>query len=106
MTARTGPAAATKPVELRIGRRWIALGALLVLGLLVRLWAMRWPPFPYDMNTWIAWGERLREVGPNAFYAEGYFANYTPGYMYVLWLVAVFNHAFFASAGAGTYYFL
>jgi len=107
MTGGADHAATTgRPIELRISRRWIALGGLLVLATLVRFWAMRWPPFPYDMNTWIAWGERLRDVGPNDFYAEGYFANYTPGYMYVLWLIAVVKHAFFASAGLGTYYFL
>ncbi|MGE3598422.1 MAG: hypothetical protein AB7N70_23010 [Dehalococcoidia bacterium] len=82
------------------------LGVLLVLGLAVRFWAMRWPPFPFDMTTWIAWGERLRAVGPDDFYQEGYFADYTPGYLYVVWLIAEVKHAFFASAGTGAYQIL
>lgn len=82
------------------------LSVLLVLGLAVRFWAMRWPPFPFDMTTWIAWGERLRTVGPNHFYQEGYFADYTPGYLYVVWLIAEVKHAFFASAGTGAYQIL
>lgn len=91
-------------IEVRVSRRWLTLGVLLLLGLIVRIWAARWPPFPYDMTTWIAWGERLRDVGPSNFYEEGYFANYTPGYMYLLWLVAQVKHLFFESAGVGTYY--
>jgi dolichyl-phosphate-mannose-protein mannosyltransferase len=106
MSRGTTAGAASKPIELRISRRWIVLGGLLFLGLLVRFWAMRWPPFPFDMNTWIAWSERLRAVGPGDFYQEGYFADYTPGYLYVLWLIAEVKHALFESAGTGTYHVL
>lgn len=93
-------------IELSVSRRWLTLAVLLFFGLLVRVWAARWPPFPYDMTTWIAWGERLRSIGPAGFYEEGYFANYTPGYMYVLWLVAEVKHLLFESAGTNTYYLL
>jgi Gpi18-like mannosyltransferase len=98
--------AASRPIQVEISRRWIVLGVLLVLGLAVRFWAMRWPPFPFDMTTWIAWGERLRAVGPNDFYQEGYFADYTPGYLYVVWLIAEVKHALVASAGTGAYQIL
>lgn len=105
-TSQGASAPAAKPFEIRVSRGWIVLGGLLLLGLLVRIWAMRWPPFPFDMNTWIAWSERLRDVGPGGFYEEGYFADYTPGYLYVLWLIAEVKHALFDSAGTGTYHFL
>jgi dolichyl-phosphate-mannose-protein mannosyltransferase len=103
MTAKPDRAAATRRFEFEINRRWIVLGALLFAGLLVRFWAMRWPPFPYDMNTWIAWADRLRQLGPGNFYEEGYFADYTPGYLYVLWFIAEIKAAFFGSSGTGAY---
>jgi multisubunit Na+/H+ antiporter MnhC subunit len=83
---------------------WLWL--LLVAGLLVRLWAMRWPPFPFDMVAWIGWGERVREVGPGNFYAPDVFTDYAPGYIYVMWLTATIKHALFAGADVGIYHFL
>lgn len=38
-----------------------------------------------DLGTYGAWAARLADLGPARFYAEGYFADYPPGYMYVLW---------------------
>ncbi|MGI8549394.1 MAG: hypothetical protein ACR2PL_01165 [Dehalococcoidia bacterium] len=86
--------------------RRVVLSLVLLLGLIVRLWAMHWPPFPIDMNDWIAWGERIRDVGPRRFYAPGVFADYAPGYIYVLWLTAIVKHTFFATSGADTYHAL
>src|SRR5881628_1590706 len=82
------------------------LALLLIAGFLVRVWATRWPPFPIDMNDWIAWGERMRSVGPAAFYSEGIFADYAPGYIYIFGLSAWAKHTFFESASQETYYFL
>ena len=82
------------------------LALLLIAGFLVRVWATRWPPFPIDMNDWIAWGERMRSVGPSAFYSEGIFADYAPGYIYIFGLSAWAKHTFFESASQETYYFL
>ena len=82
------------------------LALLLIAGFLVRVWATRWAPFPIDMNDWIAWGERMRSVGPAAFYSEGIFADYAPGYIYIFGLSAWAKHAFFESASQETYYFL
>lgn len=82
------------------------LGLLLVAGFIVRQWAMRWPPFPYDMDLWIYWGERVREVGPRNFYSPDVFADYAPGYIYVMWLTAAIKHAFFPAASEGVYHLL
>lgn len=38
-----------------------------------------------DMACFLAWGNALAEGGPGAFYTSGMFADYPPGYMYVLW---------------------
>lgn len=86
--------------------KYKSLGLLLIAGLLVRFWAMRWPPFLIDMNDWIAWGERVLAVGPRHFYSETVFSDYTPGYIYVMWLTAWIKQTFFAAASVETYYFL
>ena len=86
--------------------KYKSLGLLLIAGLLVRFWAMRWPPFLIDMNDWIAWGERVLAVGPRHFYSETVFSDYTPGYIYVMWLTAWIKQTFFATASVETYYFL
>jgi dolichyl-phosphate-mannose-protein mannosyltransferase len=39
-----------------------------------------------DLKIFQHWAERLAEVGPHRFYAEGW-ADYPPGYLYVLWLI-------------------
>jgi Gpi18-like mannosyltransferase len=83
-----------RAIEIRVSRDWFPLIVVILLGLLVRFWAMRWPPFPTDMQSYIAWGERMRDVGPRGFYAEGVFADYAPGYIYVFWLTSVLQHAF------------
>jgi dolichyl-phosphate-mannose-protein mannosyltransferase len=86
---------------------WAPLALLLLGGLLVRLWAMRWPPFETDMNSWIGWGERIRTVGPAGFYSDDIFADYAPGYVYVMWLTALVRHTLFAGVeGFEIYHFL
>ena len=40
-----------------------------------------------DIGAFTAWAQRLADVGPGAFYESGYFADYPPGYLYVLWLL-------------------
>lgn len=82
------------------------LALALLAGFAVRLWAMQWPPFPIDMNDWIAWGERVLAVGPSRFYSDAIFADYAPGYFYVMWLTAAIKNAVLPGAGNGAYYFL
>ena len=50
--------------------------------------------YPYDMSCFVAWGEKLAAQGPAAFYSEGYFADYPPGYLYVLGLVGLLRGVF------------
>jgi 4-amino-4-deoxy-L-arabinose transferase-like glycosyltransferase len=40
-----------------------------------------------DIGAFNAWGQRMASVGPGDFYEPGYFADYPPGYMYVLWFL-------------------
>lgn len=69
-------------------RRWLllALGAALALRLIL---AAVTEGYPYDMGCFTAWGDKLAAQGPADFYSEGYFADYPPGYLWVLGAVAL-----------------
>ena len=61
---------------------------MLGCGLALRLvLALVTEGYPYDMSCFVAWGDKLAAEGPAAFYSEGYFADYPPGYLWVLGLV-------------------
>ncbi len=72
---------------------------LLLVGLLLRLTIayvlLPASGFDSDIATYSAWAQRLFDLGPGSFYSADYFADYPPGYLYVLWLgshlVAFFN---------------
>ena len=64
--------------------------ALLVAKLVVApLWQYR-----IDIGAYSAWAMKLAVEGPARFYAPGYFADYPPGYMYVLWWIGMVAKAF------------
>ena len=63
--------------------------ASLAVGLVLRLAFVPTAGFPTDVGTFMAWGDRLRELGPGQFYSPDYFSDYPPGFLYVLWLVAM-----------------
>src|SRR5688500_19083508 len=65
----------------------LLLGVLIVVGLAMRLVVFRGAGFPSDVGTFMAWAERMAQVGPGAFYEPGYFSDYPPGFLYVLWLI-------------------
>jgi Gpi18-like mannosyltransferase len=48
--------------------------------------------FSSDIGTFTAWALTLAEHGPGAFYSTTSFADYPPGYLYVLWLVGGLGH--------------
>lgn len=62
-----------------------ALAAALPAALALRLvLAALTPGYPYDYSCFLAWGERMLTAGPGHFYAPNYFADYPPGYLWVL----------------------
>src|SRR5262245_1230246 len=63
------------------------LAALFAVALLLRLVIAPEVGFKGDLNLFQEWARRLADVGPRAFYAKGEFADYPPGYLYVLWLI-------------------
>ena len=62
--------------------------------------------YPYDMSCFVAWGDKLAAEGPAAFYSEGYFADYPPGYLWVLGLVGAIRAALHIAYESKWTYFL
>ena len=71
---------------------------ILILGLALRLIIayvlLPGSGFGSDRSTFQAWANDLAAHGPFGFYDRGFFIDYTPGYMYVLWLLGIVGKAF------------
>ena len=65
----------------------IAIAVIVIVGVALRLLVTRAQGFPSDVGTFMAWAEKLAAVGPGRFYEPGYFSDYPPGFLYVLWLL-------------------
>lgn len=79
------------------------LGGALLLRLVL---ALVTDGYPYDMSCFVAWGDKLAAEGPAAFYSEGYFADYPPGYLWVLGLVGAIRAALHITYESKWTYFL
>src|SRR5579884_3167914 len=60
---------------------------LITLAVLFRLYCISLPGFKIDLGLFEAWAARLADIGPVHFYAPGYFTDYFPGYLYILWFL-------------------
>jgi Gpi18-like mannosyltransferase len=49
--------------------------------------------FEADLNAFRYWASNLAAEGPFGFYDRPFFHDYTPGYLYVLWLVGIVGSA-------------
>jgi dolichyl-phosphate-mannose--protein O-mannosyl transferase/Gpi18-like mannosyltransferase len=78
-----------------------ALPALLVLGFVLRLLFVGNEGFKTDISTYTAWAIGLSERGFASFYSSVGFADYPPGYFYILAVVGHLWHAFFAAHDRG-----
>ncbi|GAC1348817.1 MAG: hypothetical protein NVSMB19_00820 [Vulcanimicrobiaceae bacterium] len=67
------------------------LAGLLVLGLLVRLLFINADGFKNDVSTFESWSLTLADHPLRDFFAKAGFADYPPGYFFVLWFV---GHAY------------
>lgn len=61
---------------------------IILLGLSIRLLASFLPGFKIDMDAWFSWAIRLNQVGFSNFYSDQLWTNYTPGFLYILSLLA------------------
>jgi len=82
----------------RAGERWrgfsttgIAFAGMLFLALLVRLLLIGAEGFRNDVSTFESWSLTLAEHPMREFFAKAGFADYPPGYFFVLWIV---GHAY------------
>src|SRR4051794_34029727 len=73
-----------------------AIGTLLAAGFVLRLiiaYLLPGSGFKVDLGAFEYWAHNLSDQGPLGFYNRGFFADYTPGYLYVLWLVGLVGDA-------------
>jgi len=97
MSTRLDERTAAPIISERVGS-WIGtpfgLVCLFALGLLIRLILARYSGgLRFDVSLFRQWSERLVQVGPAHFYAPGYFADYLPGYLYLLLALGKASHA-------------
>jgi Gpi18-like mannosyltransferase len=59
---------------------------MFAVALLMRVLIAPHAGFYGDLRLFRVWAQRLADVGPHKFYAPGQFADYPPGYLYVLWV--------------------
>ena len=82
-----------------------AVGAVLLvlaLGLALRLIIAQMAPgsgFSVDLSAFRFWMENLAADGLNGFYQRDFFHDYTPGYLYVLWLMGLLGDAWAGTPG-------
>ena len=56
--------------------------------------------FETDIASFTAWAQTLVAHGPGGFYASVGFADYPPGYLFVLWLLGLLGNALAGITGA------
>src|SRR5437762_12702738 len=75
----------TENQDRRDRRARLLVAGVIALGVVIRLFAVRAEGFPTDVGTFQAWAERLAQIGPGRFYEPGYFSDYPPAFLNVLW---------------------
>ncbi|MGZ6338793.1 MAG: phospholipid carrier-dependent glycosyltransferase, partial [Candidatus Limnocylindrales bacterium] len=80
-----------------LGSGLTPLVVLLALGLALRLIIayvlVPGSGFGVDLSSFRFWASDLAAHGPWGFYGRGFFVDYTPGYLYVLWLLGLVGQA-------------
>ncbi len=71
---------------------------LVVLGFIIRCVFIQSKGFETDVSTFQAWATELVEGGFRNFYANGHFADYPPGYFYILGFVGWIWEALFKTS--------
>ena len=84
---RETPAGAVRAPFFGISSTSFALLGLFTLALLVRLLFINSDGFKGDVSTFESWSLTLAEHPTREFFAKAGFADYPPGYFFVLWIV-------------------
>ncbi len=105
----TGPApgeraGSDEPFGVRLRDVALPLGVLLAIGLALRLIIayvlLPGSGFKVDVQSFDAWSAQLARNGPWGIYDRGFFLDYTPGYLYVLWALGTVA-GFLGGPGSG-----
>ena len=79
----------------RLNRQYLLTFVLLMaLGFIARIAvSLLVPGYDVDINCFTGWARRMSDVGPMEFYS-GYFCDYPPGYLLVLWVLGALENFF------------
>lgn len=77
---------------------------ILLSGFLLRLIFANFPGFHVDTDTFFAWSVRAADVGLGHFYSKEIWTNYTPGMIYVFYVLGFFKNLF--SIPTDAFYYL
>jgi len=61
-------------------------------ALLFRLVLAPWICYSGDLYTFISWAKRLADLGPAEFWSDGYWCDYLPGYLLILWPLGLLSN--------------
>ena len=74
---------------------WLALSLIIIAALVLRvLVALNYEGYHNDIGCFKGWAVFAYEHGPSNFYTSGMFADYPPGYMYVLYVLGWIRNIF------------
>lgn len=96
LTRKDYPLALGRGDKMRIGNITGWLGVIIAVAFVVRIMiGLTVAPFETDMNTFMGWAQHAVERGLGGFYTQDIFADYPPGYVYVLyclgWIRVLFD---------------
>ncbi|HTS14571.1 MAG TPA: hypothetical protein VMH24_02820, partial [Candidatus Sulfotelmatobacter sp.] len=72
------------------------------LRVAIGFWLFPHSGFATDLSSYAAWANTLAQYGPGGFYPNAGFADYPPGYLYVLWLIGSLGSGLSSLLGGGT----
>ena len=83
------------------GRVWPVLLLAVLLAVILRLiTAAAYPGYTNDMACFRGWAVAAYESGPANFYTSGMFADYPPGYIYILYVLGFIRNVFAIDSGS------
>lgn len=83
-----------KQIKLNHNRKWIIFAVLTATVILRAVLAVKNIGFPSDISCFYSWANMAYEGGFKSFYTSGAFADYPPGYIYILYVIGFLFHVF------------
>ncbi len=86
-----------KDMKIQMVNILLLLGAAFIIKAIL---AVKYEGYTTDMNCFKAWSDMIYDNGISKFYYVDQGNGYPPGYLFVLWIVAVIRHAFGIETGS------